>query len=107
MTKLKVLNIIMSKLWGGGEQYVYDICKDMKKKGVDAFIAVDKSNIEFQKKFAKVATVICLELYKVGGLLSLVEVKRFIEKNGINVVNCHSGRSVLLGILLKRVLELN
>lgn len=37
MKKFKVLHVVVAKIWGGGEQYVYDICKEMPAAGTYYF----------------------------------------------------------------------
>ena len=82
MNKIKVLNIVVAKVWGGGEQYVYDISRTMREKGIEVFVAVDKSNLELQKRFSEVATVLCFDLYKIAGLSSILDIA---AKSGINL----------------------
>ncbi len=96
-----VLNIVMAKIWGGGEQYVYDTSKALVNKGIKVYIAVDSSNNDLIKKFAEVAQVITCDLYHLAGLKSFFYLKKFIQKNKIDIVNCHSGHGMLLCLLLK------
>ena len=46
MKDICVLNIVIAKVWGGGEQYVYDTARAMKKLGVKVYIAVEKSSMQ-------------------------------------------------------------
>lgn len=101
MKKFKVLHVVVAKIWGGGEQYVYDICKEMQRQGHTIFIAVDKTNCMFQQRYAEVATVLPVNLYFVAGLFAVNELKNIIASESIDVINCHSGHGVLLCLLLK------
>lgn len=29
---MSIINIVGAKIWGGGEQYVYDICKQLQQR---------------------------------------------------------------------------
>lgn len=98
-----VLHVVIAKTWGGGEQYVYDICSEMKKIGRECFVAVDSTNILFQERYAKVARVIPTNLYLFGGLLSVYKLKSIVKNNNIKIVNCHSGHALLSCLLLKKL----
>lgn len=102
MQNIKVLNIVMAKVWGGGEQYVYDTAFAMQKRGIKVYVAVDTSNILMQQKFSEVATVITCDLYSIVGLGSITKLRTFIQKNNITILNLHSGRAMLLAIALKK-----
>ena len=101
MTELRVLNIVIAKVWGGGEQYVYDTAAAMSKKGIKVYIAVDKSNALMQERFSEAAEVAAFNLYSAAGLLAVKSLARFIWAHNINIVNCHSGHAMQLCLLLK------
>lgn len=102
MDNITVLNIVMAKVWGGGEQYVYDTALAMKKRGIKVYIAVDESNVFMQEQFSKVAIVVTCDLYSFVGLKSIAKLKTFIRENKVTTLNVHSGRSMLLAICLKK-----
>ena len=29
---MSIINVVGAKIWGGGEQYVYDICKQLQQR---------------------------------------------------------------------------
>lgn len=97
---MKILNLVIAKVWGGGEQYVYDTSKALAAKGVKVYIAVDESNRELRDRFSEVAEVVPVNLYSFAGLKALYRLKKFIKKNDIDFVNCHSGHAMLLCTLL-------
>ena len=103
MNNLTVLNIVIAKVWGGGEQYVYDTAKEMAKRGVKVYIAVDKTNTSMQQRFAEVAEVVDFNLYPAAGLLALKDLAKFIKKCQVNIINCHSGHAMQLCLLLKKL----
>ena len=41
---MSIINIVGAKIWGGGEQYVYDICKQLQQRHRAAYTLVDQSN---------------------------------------------------------------
>ena len=103
MNNLTVLNIVIAKVWGGGEQYVYDTAKEMTKRGVKVYIAIDKTNTSMQQRFAEVAEVVDFNLYPAAGLLALKDLAKFIKKRQVNIINCHSGHAMQLCLLLKKL----
>lgn len=105
MDKLKVLNIVIAKVWGGGEQYVYDTAKEMAKRGVKVYIAVDKTNTSMQQRFAEVAEVVEFNLYPAVGLFALKDLVKFIKNRQVNIINCHSGHAMQLCLLLKMLTD--
>ena len=46
---MSIINIVGAKIWGGGEQYVYDICKQLQQRHRAAYILVDQSNLAMLK----------------------------------------------------------
>lgn len=101
MKDICVLNIVIAKVWGGGEQYVYDTAKAMKKLGVKVYIAVDKTNTAMQQRFAEAAEVVTFNLYSAAGLLAVNSLADFIKKQHVDIINCHSGHAMQLCLLLK------
>lgn len=101
MKELRILNIVMAKVWGGGEQYVYDTSKALNKNGCKVYIAVDKGNIAMQKRFAEAGIVIGCSLYSIAGMKSIYKISKLIKKEKIDIINCHSGHAMILCLLLK------
>lgn len=103
---MKVLHIVCAKVWGGGEQYVFDLATSLKKQNIDSIIAVDTKNITLQDKFKSVGKVIPTTLYKLNGLMAFSHLKKVIQEEGIDIINVHSGKVALLSILLKKSLHI-
>lgn len=98
-----IMHIIIAKTWGGGEQYVYDICAEMKNQGITSYVIVDEKNFQFQKKYKEVANVLTANLYFAAGLLSVRKIARWIEEYNIKILNCHSGHAMLLCMFIKKL----
>lgn len=101
MKDICVLNIVIAKVWGGGEQYVYDTARAMKKLGVKVYIAVDKTNTVMQQRFAEAAEVVTFNLYSAAGIFAVNGLAGFIKKQRVDIINCHSGHAMQLCLLLK------
>ena len=77
-----IIHIAGASVWGGGEQYVYDINAEMRRRGKDVYVLVDESNTVLCSRFAETAEVVPVKLYKGRGIASLFSTARFYEKAG-------------------------
>lgn len=100
---MSILNVVGAKVWGGGEQYVYDMCDELHRRHIPSFVLVDASNHELQERFEQVADVLTGNLYSCKGFTSISSIARKIKEKGITVIQCHSGKYILLCIALKRL----
>lgn len=100
---MKVLNIVFAKVWGGGEQYVYDTSKALVKQGVEVHIAVDSSCQDMLERFSKVAKAASFNLHSLAGFKSLKNLIAYIKRESIDIINCHSGHAMALCLALKKM----
>ncbi len=100
---MSILNVVGAKVWGGGEQYVYDMCDELHRRHIPSFVLVDASNHELQERFEQVAKVLTGNLYSCKGFTSILSIARQIKEQNITVIQCHSGKYILLCIALKRL----
>ena len=100
---MSILNVVGAKVWGGGEQYVYDMCDELHRRHIPSFVLLDTSNHELQERFEQVADILTGNLYSCKGFTSILSIARKIKEQGITVIQCHSGKYILLCIALKRL----
>ena len=100
---MSILNVVGAKVWGGGEQYVYDMCDELHRRQIPSFVLVDKTNQELQNRFASVAEVVTANLYSCKGFLSIGSIVKQMKQHGVDVIQCHSGKYILLCLALKRL----
>jgi len=100
---MSILNVVGAKVWGGGEQYVYDICQQLQQRHRSSYILVDQSNLDMQSRYAQVGYVMTANLYTFKGFLSLNTVVKQVKDNNIDTIICHSGKYILFCIALKRL----
>ena len=100
---MSILNVVGAKVWGGGEQYVYDMCDELHRRQIPSFVLVDTSNHELQERFEQVAEVLTGNLYFFKGFTSILTIARQIKEQNITVIQCHSGKYILLCMALKRL----
>ncbi len=60
---MSILNIVGAKIWGGGEQYVYDMCEELASRNIPNYVLIDETNTSLQDRFSAVASVITGGLY--------------------------------------------
>lgn len=100
---MSILNIVGAKIWGGGEQYVYDMCEELTSRNIPNYVLIDETNTSLQDRFSAVASVITGGLYTSKGLTSAFTISRKMKELGVTVIHCHSGKYILLAILLKKL----
>lgn len=95
-----VLHIVGAKVWGGGEQYVYDVCRESARRGMSVFIAVDRRRTELAARFREVATVLPVMFRGFTGVNSLPSLIRTVKREKIEIIHNHSGHFAFLARLL-------
>lgn len=70
--KRGILNIIESSVWGGMEQYVYDMSEELKRQEIVPFILTDGWKIDFVERYKEVATVFTCTIRKSKWVFSLL-----------------------------------
>lgn len=104
---MNILNLIYASSWGGGEQYVYDICKQLKKMNIKSYVMVDFRKKFLIQRFSEVACVIPGNLSYFNGLVSINTLIQCIDKYNIEFINCHSGKLMPVCLLLKKIKSIN
>ena len=51
---MTMINIMGASLWGGGEQYVYDVCDELTSRGIENYVLVDEHNRLFMERMRPV-----------------------------------------------------
>lgn len=97
------LNIMDSSVWGGMEQYVYDMSEELQRQGIVPFVLTDMGNTEFIERYGEVATVIPIKLSKNSRYLYANTVAKFMCKYNIDTILCHTGKFILFALLLKKL----
>lgn len=98
-----ILNIMESSVWGGMEQYVYDMSEELYRQGVNPFVLTDIWKQDFINKYSEVATVFSFKIRKNKGFLSLHKIAKLIRQHHIDTILCHTGKYIFISILLKKM----
>lgn len=100
---MNILNLVNAKVWGGGEQYVYDMSLELSRRHIHNIVVVDKASSYVQERFAQVAYTEIANLKLLNGLTAITKLSHLIKENKIDVVHCHSGKLALLCVMLKKL----
>lgn len=103
VTKRGILNIIESSVWGGMEQYAYDMSEELKRQEIEPFILTDGWKPDFVKRYNEVATVFTFKIRKSKWFFCLNQLATLIRQHHIDTILCHSGKYIFLSILLKKM----
>lgn len=77
---MSILNVVGAKVWGGGEQYVYDMCDELHRRRIPSFVLIDVSNHELQERFEQVAGVLTANLYSYKGFTSVLSIVKQMKR---------------------------
>ena len=84
--KRGMLNIMESSVWGGMEQYVYDMSEELKRQGIAPFVLTDIWKPDFISKYSEVATVFSFKIRKNKGFYSIPKMAAFIRQHNIDTI---------------------
>ncbi len=98
---MNIAHIVYAKYWGGGEQYVYNFCKEEKRLGHQNIIITDSKQTNIADKFKEVAIVADTPMLGIKRFFALRNYLNVIDKYHIDILNCHSGTMSSLCAILK------
>lgn len=98
MLLLNILHVVYAKEWGGGESSAYLMCKEMVRHNNTVYVAVDKCDTEYERKFRKIAHTVKIRM-KSNMVRAAYELRMFIKKNAIQVIHTHTGKIIPMVIL--------
>jgi glycosyltransferase involved in cell wall biosynthesis len=102
---LRVLQIVPTPNWGGGERYVHDLTEAIKANGDNVFVISRKSDV-IQKKFADLnLPFFTLPLLFLFDVYSILRLAFFIKKHRINIVHSHIFCDAFLAIFAKKLIR--
>lgn len=98
---MNIMHIVYAKLWGGAEQYVYNFCKEEKRRGYHNIIMADIQQPKAADKFKETAITHSINLHGIRKWFSLKTALQLVDEHHVNILNCHSGTMAPLCIALK------
>ncbi len=105
MTK-KIIYIIASRSWGGGEEYIYRIGNALRERGYEmAFVLQKKSNAALKERFSGIGEVkeigVSNNLSKLSPLISAWRLYRFAKKQGATVIHVNAKLDYFVAVWAK------
>lgn len=93
---MRILQITSAKSFGGGERHLVDLCRGMKERGHEVFVALRPTN-EWQDKlgFLPPENLLRVSLRNSFGVLSAKRIARFIRENDVRIVHAHVARDYI------------
>jgi glycosyltransferase involved in cell wall biosynthesis len=101
---MRILQISSAKTLGGGEKHLSDLCRVLKERGHEIFIALRKEN-EFEDRlhFLPLKNRLYTSLRNSIDVLSSVKIASLLKKQGIDIVHAHLSRDYPLASLAVRL----
>jgi glycosyltransferase involved in cell wall biosynthesis len=93
-----VLQIFASRFWGGGEQYVYDLSKNLSEKGCEFTLVSRKSkDIDDKIKSLNLKSFI-LPLTTHFDIFSIYRLLQIIDKHKVNLIHTHQFKDAFIAL---------
>ena len=100
---MNIMHIVYAKVWGGAEQYVYNICKEHRRLGHHNVVAAAILQPGTAGKFQDVAATTSLRLHGIKKFFAFKPFLQLIDTHHIEIINCHSSTMAPLCIVLKHL----
>ena len=87
---MKIFHIVSNKEWGGGEQYVYDLCQRQRADGIEVQICCKPVEAIMRKYEGAGITVVPMPLGGVMDLRSAWQLASIVSQAGPCVIHAHN-----------------
>lgn len=101
MNKLRVLHIDSSEIWGGGQSQIATLIRDSADLPIEHFLASPKNSKLWYKVRQQISGYSQLPRSAALNPLVMIRIRRFCQKNKIQIIHTHCGKSHALGYWLK------
>ena len=99
--KQHVLQIFASRFWGGGEQYVYDLSKNLSENGYDLTLVSRKSkDIDKKIKSLDIRSFI-LPMKTHFDICSIYKLLRIIDKYKVDIIHTHQFKDAFIALFAR------
>ena len=93
---MRILHVSSARYYGGGERHLVDLCRELKKRGHDIFVALRPTNLwESRFDFLSPEKILHVSIRNSFGVLSAIRVADFIRENKIEIVHAHVARDYI------------
>lgn len=101
---VRILQISSGRTFGGGEQHFIDLCRGLKERGHEIFVALRPTN-DWQARlgFLPPENILHVSLRNSFGVLSANRIAEFVRENNIEIVHAHAARDYIPASLACRI----
>lgn len=96
LVRMRILHISSSRTFGGGERHVADLCRGLKERGHEVFVALRPTN-EWQHRlsFLPAENLMHVSIRNSFGVISSMRIAEFVRQNEIEIVHAHVARDYI------------
>lgn len=100
---VRILQISSAKTFGGGERHLVDLCRELKQRGHEVYVALRPTN-EWQDRldFLPPENILHVSIRNSFGMFSAKRIAKFIDKQEIQIVHAHVARDYLTASIATR-----
>lgn len=99
---MNIIHLVSNKVWGGGEQYVYDLCSHLKTDGHQVTV-IHKPYKVLSDKFSELdIPLFTMPLRGIADLTSAVRLSRII-RSGSCIIHVHNFKDAFTACIARRI----
>ncbi len=100
---MRILQISSARTFGGGERHLVDLCHELVARGHEVYVALRPTN-EWQERldFIPPANFLYVSIRNSFGMFSAKKIRRFVEKEQVDIVHAHVARDYLAASVAMR-----
>ncbi len=103
MNKIKILEMEISKGWGGQEKRTVRLINNMDKNRFDLFYAVQPDSKLYENRSNIEAKVIPLKMKQSYDIKAIFHLCKIVKKYNIDIISTHSGKDAWLGSIVGKI----
>ena len=101
---MRILHISSARDYGGGEKHLVDLCRGLRARGHDVFVALRPTNRwQTRLDFLPAENILHVSLRNSFGVLSAQRIGEFVNENRIEIVHAHVARDYIPASLACRM----
>lgn len=101
---MRILHISSARDYGGGEKHLVDLCRELRARGHDVFVALRPTNRwQARLDFLPAENILHVSLRNSFGVLSAQRIAEFVNENQIEIVHAHVARDYIPASLACRM----
>ena len=103
---MRILQLSSAKTYGGGERHLVDLCRELKERGHEIFVALRPTN-EWQSRldFVPPENFLYVSIRNSFGMFSAKRIGRFLTKNKIDIIHAHVARDYIAASIAGRIAQ--